>query len=78
VCDFSGDIDLFAKGCPVCGYSADSSATGPTAASLSKSPAHGQEARHGQEASDGLPLWVYIITAAAVVLALTLLFLRIT
>jgi predicted RNA-binding Zn-ribbon protein involved in translation (DUF1610 family) len=76
VCGFSGEIEQFAKGCPTCGYSAESAATGSTAmnASRSKSPAHEQEVH---EASDGLPLWVYIVTAAAVVIALTLLFLRI-
>jgi hypothetical protein len=51
-CGFAGDQALFSSGCPVCGYSAPRPGPGPESASPVKEAA-------------GLPLWVYLVTGAA-------------
>jgi RNA polymerase subunit RPABC4/transcription elongation factor Spt4 len=55
-CGFAGGESLFKSGCPVCGYSQANPAaksSGPVKFPESKKPA------------GPLPLWVYILTAAA-------------
>ena len=64
-CDFTGEEALFKGGCPVCGYSA--SASGNTA----KSPA-----REHKKPVGALPLWVFILTAAAFTATLAALYFR--
>ena len=61
-CDFVGDDDTFAKGCPVCGYSA--SRTGAAA------PAGKREKNRP------LPFWAFFLAIGAVVFLFALLFLR--
>jgi len=51
-CDFIGEEDLFKGGCPACGYSSAPS-TGDLRFPESK------------KSAGPLPLWVYILTAAA-------------
>ena len=55
-CGFSGEEALFKGGCPVCGYSKGPSPEG--AAALRDFP-------EGKKPVGALPLWVYILTAAA-------------
>jgi predicted RNA-binding Zn-ribbon protein involved in translation (DUF1610 family) len=65
-CGFSGPEKLFTKGCPSCGYSAPKShKRGRRMRSRAKPPRH---------AAPALPLWVYILSAAALLFALVALF----
>jgi len=50
-CDFIGEEAIFKGGCPVCGYS-----SAPSSAGKRFPP---------KKSEDGLPVWVYILTAAA-------------
>ena len=61
-CNFVGDENTFAKGCPVCGYS-----TSPAKAKATK-PAH------TKERSQRLPFWVLFISVGVFVLAFAILF----
>ena len=64
-CDFTGEEALFKGGCPVCGYSsADNAAVMPGFPDVKKS-------------AGPLPLWVYILTAAAFTGILAALFLTV-
>jgi predicted RNA-binding Zn-ribbon protein involved in translation (DUF1610 family) len=59
-CGFIGDDALFKEGCPACGYSAEArSAPGP--------------ARAPRQKASPLPLWVYLVTAAALIAVLAVL-----
>jgi predicted RNA-binding Zn-ribbon protein involved in translation (DUF1610 family) len=62
-CGFSGDQDIFDKGCPVCGYSAQNAKSSP-AAQVSQNAA--------------VPSRLYIICIALLVLAFALLVAYIT
>jgi hypothetical protein len=53
-CGFTGEEALFDQGCPACGYSA----------------ASGSAVREERRVSGGaLPLWVYVLTILALILA---------
>jgi len=64
-CGFSGAEDLFKEGCPVCGYSAVKNNDGAAAFPEIKKPA------------GALPVWVYILTAAAFTAVMAALFLKV-
>lgn len=55
-CGFAGREDLFAEGCPVCGYSSTSA----------PSPRRGPS---DAPAAPPLPFWVYLLTLAALAAA---------
>ena len=66
-CGFSGEADLFKGGCPVCGYSS----------SPSGKARKGRNTKESKKTSGGgLPLWLYIFTAAAFTAILAAIFLR--
>jgi len=63
-CDFTGEESFFKGGCPVCGYSAN------TTANTREFPKKAQKKFAG-----ALPLWVYILTTAAFTATLAAIFL---
>lgn len=58
-CDFIGEEALFRGGCPVCGYS---SGVSPESGGFQGFPEYSPE---NKKPAGALPLWVYILTAAA-------------
>lgn len=56
-CGYTGREELFVEGCPVCGYSSVPEA----------SPRRGSS---DAQAAQPLPLWVYLLTLAALAIAL--------
>jgi predicted RNA-binding Zn-ribbon protein involved in translation (DUF1610 family) len=65
-CGFSGPEKNFSKGCPSCGYSAPkANKTGRKMPQGTKPP---------RLAASPLPLWVYILSAIALLIALAALF----
>ena len=64
-CDYTGEETFFKGGCPVCGYSAT------PAASPWDFPK-----RERKNPAGALPLWVYILTAAAFTATLAAIFFR--
>ena len=54
-CDFIGEEALFKGGCPVCGYSSGASSESAGSPRFPES----------KKSAGPLPLWVYILTAAA-------------
>jgi uncharacterized membrane protein YvbJ len=57
-CGFTGAEEIFAGGCPVCGYSAPASGTGENPAGR-----RGSETKKPPRIAAGaLPFWVYLIT----------------
>lgn len=78
-CGFAGAAELFADGCPVCGYSSSASPAEAGALSFRKddsrrSRGHRRVPRRAEGRdvlpAGALPLWVYIATLAAVLVAL--------
>ena len=63
-CGFSGEEKLFAKGCPSCGYSA------PKAAPKARNAKQRGRAKPPKIAAGPLPLWVYVVSAAALLFVL--------
>ena len=63
-CDFVGEEALFKNGCPACGHS---SKTG-----LSGSPEPSPQ--ESKKPASALPVWVYILTSAALIAILAALF----
>jgi predicted nucleic acid-binding Zn ribbon protein len=64
-CGFAGAEKLFASGCPVCGYSVPSAPPKNSPRATAK--------KEPKKVTDALPLWVYILTALAVIGALGML-----
>ena len=66
-CDMLGDPSQFKSGCPKCGYAMDLSIFGITATGQkSKSRGRSKSTHHRDER---LPVWVYILTSAVLVVA---------
>jgi predicted ATP-dependent serine protease len=66
-CGFVGAEQLFAGGCPICGYS---SAGGTAPSQEGASPEPESSRRKGSryaENTGALPIWVYAVTAIAVI-----------
>ncbi|MDR2516345.1 MAG: zinc ribbon domain-containing protein [Spirochaetaceae bacterium] len=61
-CGFTGEESRFAKGCPICGHAVTGGAKYPH--------------RNGAERPPPLPLWVYLVSAAALAGVFALLFFR--
>jgi len=59
-CDFVGDVAIFKDGCPVCDYTPGSPIPARGAAAPKK-----KRRRPPKKPVDSLPLWVYLLTAAA-------------
>ena len=68
-CDFIGEEALFKGGCPVCGYSSAKGRDGGLPPSDKKSKK--------MFASGPLPLWLYVLTAAAFTAVLAALLFRV-
>ena len=66
-CGFSGPENLFGGGCPLCGYSSKNFA------GAAEDEAMGREQKRNApaESAGALPLWVYVVTALAVVAVAT-------
>jgi hypothetical protein len=83
-CNFVGGADLFAVGCPVCGYSAGS-ASQPQTKTVSTGEAQAVEAasalplrqrlRQWQQHAS-LPLWIYVVAIAALLMSAFSLYLK--
>ena len=66
-CGFIGEEALFKDGCPVCGYSSRGNAL------PGNNP---RDFREEKNSAGALPVWVYILTAAAFTIVLAALFLK--
>ncbi len=66
-CGFTGAEHLFAGGCPVCGYSSEK--TGDTVQDRPKG-SEGKRKSHSENVG-ALPIWVYAVTALAVIAVAT-------
>ncbi|MDR2518901.1 MAG: hypothetical protein LBD13_05745 [Spirochaetaceae bacterium] len=65
VCGFNGELEIFSKGCPQCGYSAPP----PEAPPAEAPPPRPLLRPQPSPLAAALPLWVYIVTAAVFVIA---------
>jgi len=66
-CGFSGEEKMFSSGCPSCGYSA------PPSGKAHKTGRGGQREKKAKEPlvmAGPLPLWVYIFSALALLIAI--------
>jgi predicted RNA-binding Zn-ribbon protein involved in translation (DUF1610 family) len=71
-CGFSGEEELFDDGCPKCGYQVlDENGTRKNRPSASRRG--GKKTAHTSTAGEALPAWVYFLTFAFFVLALSFL-----
>ena len=66
-CGFIGEEAIFKDGCPVCGYSSKENAP---------SKNNSRDFRESKKPAGALPVWVYILTAAAFTVILAALFLK--
>ncbi|WP_010253679.1 zinc ribbon domain-containing protein [Treponema primitia] len=64
-CGFEGEEQLFSAGCPVCGYTADSSGNTPVPKPGKPSPP--------KFPAGSLPLWAYVLAILAFVAVLAIL-----
>jgi hypothetical protein len=73
-----GEAELFATGCPVCGYSAGSAAQAKTVSTGEAQAAEyapfPQQRLHRQHAS--LPLWIYVVAIVALLISALSLYLN--
>jgi predicted amidophosphoribosyltransferase len=66
-CDFTGEANFFANGCPECGYSAHFDDSLPSFGTI-----------HTVQKNAPLPFWVYVVTLAAFFAAVGIFFFHLT